>query len=162
MSLNENRRILTITSQQFIPQGPMNNKGTLLQTMTWYRTGNRPLSDKKVVTFVELAHTWVTRPRWTKQEDFSYKIFFASLSFEIATLLLYNLNCKQAADESKTRKTTCYGIFHCFLFCVVLFHILWVPVMTAYIRTMTYFSLRICTCVWAISRTLSKISNLAH
>ena len=41
----ENNVILIAVSLKFAPDGPINNKPALLQTMAWHRTGNKALSE---------------------------------------------------------------------------------------------------------------------
>ena len=40
-------------SLQFVPEGSINNKPTLVHIMAWYRTGDKPLSEPIIVKLTE-------------------------------------------------------------------------------------------------------------
>ena len=65
--LNENFKISSKISQDFVPKGPINNISVLVQIMAWRRPGDKPLSEPMVVSL--LTHICVTRPQcyncWT-------------------------------------------------------------------------------------------------
>ena len=60
--LNENVRISIKISLKFVPKGPINNNPALVQIMAWRRSGDKPLSEPRMVCF--LTHICVTRPQW--------------------------------------------------------------------------------------------------
>ena len=62
--LNENIRISIKISLKFVPMGPTNNNPALVQIMAWRRSGDKPLSEPMMVSF--LTHLCVTRPQWVK------------------------------------------------------------------------------------------------
>ena len=62
--LNENVRISIKISLKFVPNGPINNIPSLVQTMAWHRPGDKPLSDPMMVRV--LTHICVNRPQWIK------------------------------------------------------------------------------------------------
>ena len=49
-------------SLKFVPKGPMNNISALVQIMAWRRPGDKPLSERVIVSL--LTHICVTRPQW--------------------------------------------------------------------------------------------------
>ena len=62
--LNENVRISIKISLKFVPKGPINNNPSLVQTMAWRRSGDKPLSVPMMVSLP--THICVTRPQWVK------------------------------------------------------------------------------------------------
>ena len=60
--LNENVWISIKISLKFIPRGPINYTPSLVQVISWHRTGDKPLSEPMMVSF--LIHICVTRPPW--------------------------------------------------------------------------------------------------
>ena len=60
--LNENIRISIKISLKFVPKVPINNIPALVQIMAWRRSGDKPLSEPKMVSL--LTHICVTRPQW--------------------------------------------------------------------------------------------------
>ena len=62
--LNENVWILIKISLKFVPKGLINNIPALFQIMAWRRSGDKPLSEVKMVN--SLTHICVTRPQWVK------------------------------------------------------------------------------------------------
>ena len=62
--LNENVRISSQISLEFVTKGPINNIPALVQIMAWRRPGNKPLSEPMMVCL--LTHICVTRPQWVK------------------------------------------------------------------------------------------------
>ena len=60
--LYENVLIWTKVSVQFIPKGPINNIPDLFQIMGWCRSGDKPLSEPMMSSF--LTHICVTGPQW--------------------------------------------------------------------------------------------------
>ena len=50
---NENVWILIKISLKFVPKGPINNIPTLVQIMTWRRTGDKPLSEPMMTQFTD-------------------------------------------------------------------------------------------------------------
>ena len=65
--LNENLLILIKISLKFVPKGPINNIPALIQIMAWRRTGDKPLSEPKMVSL--LTHICVTRPQWANRNN---------------------------------------------------------------------------------------------
>ena len=47
---------------KFISNGPINNIPTLVQKMAWRRSGDKPLSEPMIISF--LIHICVNRPQW--------------------------------------------------------------------------------------------------
>ena len=62
---NENVWISIKISLKFLPKGPINNVPALVQIMAWRWSGNKPLSEPMMVSF--LTHICVTRPQWVKR-----------------------------------------------------------------------------------------------
>ena len=62
--LNENVRISIKISLKFVRKGPINNNPALVQIMAWHRSGDKPLSEPKMVSL--LTHICVTRSPWVK------------------------------------------------------------------------------------------------
>ena len=78
--LKANCLILIKISLKFVLQGPLNNIPALVQTMAWYRSGDKPLSESMMVLFDD-AYICVTRPQWVKRDMYviwydSYGIVF--------------------------------------------------------------------------------------
>ena len=48
--VNENVWIPIKISLKFVPKGPINNIPALVQIMVWYRPGNKPLSEPRMVS----------------------------------------------------------------------------------------------------------------
>ena len=61
---NENVAISIKISLKFIPKGPINNIPAMVQIMAWRRSGDKPLSEPVMVSF--MTHLCVTRPQWFK------------------------------------------------------------------------------------------------
>ena len=59
--VNENVKILIEISLKFVPKGPINNIPALVQIMAWRRPGDKPLSERMMVSL--LTHICVTRPQ---------------------------------------------------------------------------------------------------
>ena len=59
--LNENVGILIQISLKFVPKGPINNNPGLDQIMAWRRSGDKPLSEPKMV--ILLTQICVSRPQ---------------------------------------------------------------------------------------------------
>ena len=70
--LNENVRILIKISLKFVPKGTINNSQALVQIMAWCRSGDKPLSEPKMVSLV--THICVTRPQWVKWEQIRWQV----------------------------------------------------------------------------------------
>ena len=49
-------------SLKFLPKGPNNNIPSLFQIMAWRRSGDKPLSEPMMISW--LTHICVTRPQW--------------------------------------------------------------------------------------------------
>ena len=62
--LNENIRISTTNSLNFVPKGLINNIPALVLIMAWRRPGDKPLSEPMLVR--SLTHICVTRPQCVK------------------------------------------------------------------------------------------------
>ena len=62
--LNENVRISTKISPKFVPKGPINYTPALVHIMAWRRSGDKPLSEPMIVSWI--THICVTRPHWVK------------------------------------------------------------------------------------------------
>ena len=69
--LNENVCISINISLKFVPRGPINNTPTLVQVMTWRRTGDKPLSEPMLIRLP--THICVTRPQWVKGSDAGWR-----------------------------------------------------------------------------------------
>ena len=52
-------------SLKFLPKGPNNNTPSLFQIMAWRRSGDKPLSEPMMISW--LTHICVTRPQWVLQ-----------------------------------------------------------------------------------------------
>ena len=63
--LNENVWISIKISLKFLPTVPNNNIPSLFQIMVWRRSGDKPLSETMVISW--LTHICVTQPQWVKQ-----------------------------------------------------------------------------------------------
>ena len=59
---NENVWISLKISLKFVPKGPIINIPTLVQIMSWRRSGDKPLSEPMMVSLP--THICVTRPQW--------------------------------------------------------------------------------------------------
>ena len=57
----ENVWIPIKVSLKFVPKGPIDNKSSLVQVMTWRRTGDKPLPEQR------MTHVCVTQPQWVKR-----------------------------------------------------------------------------------------------
>ena len=62
--LNENVWILINISMKFLPKGPNNNNPSLFQVMAWRRSGDKPLCETMMISW--LTYICVTRPQWVK------------------------------------------------------------------------------------------------
>ena len=60
--VNEKFYILIKISLKFVPTGPNNNIPSLFQIMAWRWSGDKPLSETMVISW--LTHICVTRPQW--------------------------------------------------------------------------------------------------
>ena len=60
--VNEKFYILIKISLKFVPTGPNNNIPSLFQIMAWSRSGDKPLSETMVISW--LTHICITRPQW--------------------------------------------------------------------------------------------------
>ena len=74
---------------KFVPKGPINNISTLVQTMAWRRSGDKPLSEPMLLSL--LMHIRITRPQWVK-ESYNFGYFnlcwlFVYLNWSIADYL---------------------------------------------------------------------------
>ena len=92
--LNENVRISIKISLKFVPKGSITNNPTLVQIMAWRRSGDKPLSETMVISW--LTHICVTRPQWVKGKVWGvfweYKLWFMSyLSYcsIVCNIMLY-------------------------------------------------------------------------
>ena len=63
--LNGNVWISINISLRFVPRGPINNIPALVQIMVWRRSGDKPLSETMVISW--LTHICVTRPQWVNE-----------------------------------------------------------------------------------------------
>ena len=63
--LNENVWIPIEISLKFVPRGSFNNNPALFQIMAWRRPGDKPLSERMLVS--SLTHICVTRLQWVKK-----------------------------------------------------------------------------------------------
>ena len=62
--MKENIWISIKISLKFVPKDPINNIPALVQVMAWRRPGDKPLSERMMVSL--LTHICVTRPQWVK------------------------------------------------------------------------------------------------
>ena len=69
---NENVRISIKISLKFVPKGPINIIPSLVQIMTWRRSGDKPLSEPMMVSL--LTHICVTRPQWVLNVAIAWSI----------------------------------------------------------------------------------------
>ena len=76
--LSENIRISIKNSLNLIPRGPINNIPALAQIMAWCLSGNKPLSEPMMVSF--LMHLCVTRPQWVKTARISKLVIYCNWS----------------------------------------------------------------------------------
>ena len=67
--VNENVRISIKISLKFVPKGPVNNILALVQIMAWRHPGDKPLSERVMVSL--LTHICVTRPQWVNHQKYS-------------------------------------------------------------------------------------------
>ena len=51
--LNENDKIPIQISLQFVPRSPIDNKPSLVQVITWRRTGDKPLPEPMMAHFTD-------------------------------------------------------------------------------------------------------------
>ena len=72
--LNENVWISIKIPVKFVHKGPINNIPALFQIMAWRRPGDKPLSEKMMVTL--LTHICVTRPQWVEKQKETPKTRF--------------------------------------------------------------------------------------
>ena len=63
--LNENKWISINISLKFVPEDPINNISSLVQTMACCRPGDKPLSEPMMLNL--LMHICVTRPQWVNE-----------------------------------------------------------------------------------------------
>ena len=59
--VNKTVRISIKISLKFVPKCPINNNPALVQIMAWRRSGDKPLSEARVVSL--LTHICVTQPQ---------------------------------------------------------------------------------------------------
>ena len=59
----ENVWILIKVSLKFVPKGPIDNKSSLVQVMTWRQTGDKPLPEQIKTQVCVTQPQWVKRPR---------------------------------------------------------------------------------------------------
>ena len=62
--LNENVWIDIKVPRKFVPEGPINNVPSLVQTMVRHRPGDKPLSEPMIVSL--LTYICGTRPQWVR------------------------------------------------------------------------------------------------
>ena len=67
--LNENVWISITISLTFVPNGPINNIPALVQVIAWHRPGDKPSSERMVVSL--LTHICVSRPQNISMETLS-------------------------------------------------------------------------------------------
>ena len=67
--LNKNIWILIKISHKFIPKFAINDIPVLVQIMAWHRPGEKPLSERMMVSLP--THICVTRPQWANLEHFA-------------------------------------------------------------------------------------------
>ena len=78
-------------SLTFVLKGQINNIPALVQIMTWYRPGNKPLSEPMM--FSLLLHIHVTRPQWVRcKSGLKPSISFHLISAFLRRSLVYNEN----------------------------------------------------------------------
>ena len=77
ISLNENVRISLKIPLKFVPRVRINNIPSLVQIMTWYRPGDKPLCEPVMIEL--LTHICVTRPQW----DWTQWLTFCKRYFQI-------------------------------------------------------------------------------
>ena len=90
--LNENAQISLKKSLKFVPKVWINNIPALVQIMAWRRSGDKPLSEPTVFSF--LTHIWVTLPQWVKPSSSikSFTGFFEHQWFPIKYALSDNID----------------------------------------------------------------------
>ena len=74
ISVNGNIRIAIKISLKFVPKGQICNIPTLVDTMAWRPTGDKPSSGPMIITL--LTHVCVTRPQWLKTANIISEITF--------------------------------------------------------------------------------------
>ena len=65
--LNENLQIFIKMSLTFVPKGPINNIPALVQIMAWRRSGDKPLSEPRMVSL--LTQICVARLHWVNHDS---------------------------------------------------------------------------------------------
>ena len=83
--LNEIVKISIQISLKFVPKGPINNIPALDQIMAWRRSGDKPLSEQMMVSW--LTHICVTRPQWVKMTIVHIEPCFWSFIFWYYSLI---------------------------------------------------------------------------
>ena len=61
--MNEKCFISIIISLKFVPEGPIDNKATLVQVMAWRRTGDKPLPAAMLTQFTD-TYIITLLPAW--------------------------------------------------------------------------------------------------
>ena len=83
--LNENIWISPKISLKFVPEVPMNNIQALVQIMAWRRSGDKPLSELKLVRLP--THICVARSQWVYEcKAIQFYFCFAKQTNECETL----------------------------------------------------------------------------
>ena len=54
IDMHVNKCILIRISLRFVPKGPIDNKPALVQVLTWYRTGDKPLPEPMLTQFTDV------------------------------------------------------------------------------------------------------------
>ena len=100
---NENARISIKISLKFVPKGPINNNTALVQIMDWRRSGDKPLSEPMMVSF--LMHICITQPQWVKQIA---GLNFRDLIEENITFVCWKQNICNTSFRNKIVFEKCY------------------------------------------------------
>ena len=84
--LNDNVLISIKISLKFIPMGPINNIPVLVQIMALHQSGDKPLSEPKIILLTQIC---VTRPQWvnTRTAAISCKIFWHTIEGILSILI---------------------------------------------------------------------------
>ena len=70
--LNKDERILIQLSLKFVSTNPIHNKPALVQVLAWHRPGDKPLSERMLVSL--LMHICVTQHQWVNDADSSIAV----------------------------------------------------------------------------------------
>ena len=85
--LNENEWVSLRISLKFFPKVRINNIPSLVQIMSWRRSGDKPLSEPMMVSLP--THIYVTRPQWVNAWNTFNQWFMSSLLKSCEKIVLF-------------------------------------------------------------------------